>query len=37
MVREDQVAATSLNIEACAEPIKGNRGALNVPAGSAGT
>ena len=31
MVREDQIAATSLNIEGGPEPVKGNCGALDVP------
>ena len=31
VVREDQIGATTLNIEADPEPVKGNSGALDVP------
>jgi hypothetical protein len=36
MVREDQIAAPGLNIEADTEPIQRNSSALDVPPGPSG-
>ena len=36
VVREYQIAATSLNIEADSEPVQGDGSALDVPPGTSG-